>query len=117
MSGDTEASPGGAAPGEPTWGFLTNHAQVLLAVAADPDARLREVGERVGITERAAHRIVTELEGAGYLVRERVGRRNRYTVNPHEPLPDAMVRDGRVGALLSVLGVVDVLEDEGRDGG
>lgn len=108
--------PRSVAPAPPNWGFLTNHAQVLLAVASEPDLRLREIGDRVGITERAAHRIVSELAAAGYVVRERVGRRNRYTVNPHEPLPDAMVRNGRVGALLSVLGVVDVLEDEGREG-
>jgi DNA-binding Lrp family transcriptional regulator len=98
----------GARRDAPTWGFLTNHALVLMAVAADPDVRLRDVGDRAGITERAAHRIVTELESTGYLTRERVGRRNRYTVNPHEPLPDAIARDGDVGELLSVLGGVDL---------
>jgi DNA-binding Lrp family transcriptional regulator len=88
---------------------------VLLAVAADPDVRLREVGERVGITERAAHRIVAELEAAGYLARERVGRRNRYTVDQHVPLPDAIVRDGSVGELLEVLGGLGWPAGGGRD--
>jgi DNA-binding IclR family transcriptional regulator len=88
---------------EPQWTFLTNHAQVLLCVAQDPDVRLREVGERVGITERAAHRIVGELASAGYLSRERNGRRNRYTIHDQLNLPDALARSQRVGDLLGVL--------------
>jgi hypothetical protein len=64
-------------PGE--WTFLTNHAHVLLAVAADPQARLRDIAERVGITERATQLIVNDLAEAGYLVKQRVGRRNHYT--------------------------------------
>jgi DNA-binding MarR family transcriptional regulator len=88
---------------EPQWSFLTNHARVLLAVAHDPDIRLRDIGDTVGITERAAHRIVGELAAAGYLVRERNGRRNRYTVNTHLPLPDPLARSRRVGDLLQVL--------------
>ena len=90
-------------PEEPQWSFLTNHAQVLLCVAHDPDIRLRDIGDAVGITERAAHRIVGELAAAGYLVRERNGRRNRYSVNSHLPLPDAPARSKRVGDLLQVL--------------
>jgi hypothetical protein len=86
----------------PQWTFLTNHAQVLLCVAHDPDLRLREIGEAVGITERAAHRIVGELVAAGYLTRERIGRRNRYSVNSHLPLPDPVARLN-VGELLQVL--------------
>ena len=89
--------------GEPQWSFLTNHARVLLCVAHDPDIRLRDIGDTVGITERAAHRIVGELAAAGYLVRERNGRRNRYTVNSHLPLPDPLARSKRVGDLLQVL--------------
>ena len=65
-------------PGE--WTFLTNHGHVLVAVAADPTARLREIAERVGITERAAQLIVNDLEAEGYLTKERVGRRNRYEI-------------------------------------
>ena len=91
-------------PATHTWSFLTNHAQVLLCIAGDPGARLREIGATVGITERAAHRIVAELVDAGYVIRERDGRRNRYTVRTDLPLPDRVARDQRVGDLLAVLG-------------
>ena len=67
---------------EPTWTFLTNHAQVLLAVSQDTDIRLRDVAERVGITERAAQRILTDLVEADYVERDRQGRRNHYRINP-----------------------------------
>src|SRR6266545_7972516 len=87
----------------PTWTFLTRHAQVLLCIADDPGVRLRDIGERVGITERAAHRLVGELIADGYLTRERRGRRNCYTLRPQLPLPDAVVRDQKVGDLLAVL--------------
>jgi hypothetical protein len=87
----------------PSWTFLTRHAQVLLCIADDPGIRLRDIGDRVGITERAAHRIVGELADAGYIARRRVGRRNHYTVRPEQPLPDPVARDQRVGALLDVL--------------
>jgi DNA-binding MarR family transcriptional regulator len=86
-----------------SWSFLTNHAQVLLCIANDPAIRLREIGESVGITERAAHRIVGELADAGYISRERRGRRNHYTVQHHLPLPDPLARGQRVGDLLAVL--------------
>ncbi len=66
----------------PRWTFLSNHGHVLVSLAADPEARMRDISERVGITERAVHTIVADLEEAGYVVRERVGRRNRYTVVP-----------------------------------
>ncbi len=89
-----------AAPG---WAFLTNHAQALVCIAHDPGVRLRDIGERVGITERAAHRIVAELAAAGYITRHRNGRRNHYTINAHLPLPDAVVREQSVGELLAVL--------------
>ena len=85
------------------WTFLTNHAQVLVCIARDPGIRLREIGERVGITERAAHRIVVELADAGYITRERNGRRNHYTVNAHFPLPDPVAREQNVGELLAIL--------------
>jgi Winged helix-turn-helix DNA-binding len=87
----------------PRWKFLTNHASVLVCIAHDPGVLLREISGRVGITERAAHRIVTELADAGYITRERVGRRNRYTVQNELPLPDRVARVNRVGDLLSVL--------------
>jgi hypothetical protein len=63
-----------------SWTFLTNHAHVLLSLAADPDMRLRDIATRVGITERAAQIIVSDLDAAGYVVKERIGRRNRYTL-------------------------------------
>lgn len=87
----------------PSWTFLTNYAQVLVCVARDPGVRLRDIGDRVGITERAAHRIVVELEDAGYITRERNGRRNSYTVNTHSPLPDPVARGQNVGELLAIL--------------
>ncbi len=63
------------------WTFLSNHGHVLVSLAADPEARVRDIAERVGITERAVQMIVADLEAAGYVVRERVGRRNRYSVS------------------------------------
>jgi DNA-binding MarR family transcriptional regulator len=87
----------------PTWSFLTNHGQVLVSIAEDPGIRLREIGDVVGITERAAHRIVNELTAAGYISRERNGRRNRYTLRTELPLPDPLVRDRTVGDLLAIL--------------
>ncbi|MGH2970244.1 MAG: helix-turn-helix transcriptional regulator [Solirubrobacteraceae bacterium] len=90
-------------PATPTWSFLTNHAQVLVCIASDPGIRLRELGVAVGITERAAHRIVTDLADAGYISRARRGRRNHYTVQCHLPLPDSLARGQRVGDLLAIL--------------
>jgi DNA-binding MarR family transcriptional regulator len=89
-----------AAPG---WTFLTNHAQVLVCIARDPGIRMRDIGERVGITERAAHRIVGELADAGSIARERNGRRNHYTINAEVPLPDPTARQQNVGELLAIL--------------
>jgi predicted transcriptional regulator len=89
--------------GTPGWSFLTNHAQVLLCIAHDPGIRLREIGDMVGITERAAHRIVVELAAAGYISRERNGRRNHYTIKSHLPLPDPLAREQRIGDLLAIL--------------
>jgi DNA-binding Lrp family transcriptional regulator len=86
-----------------TWSFLTNHARVLICIAQDPGVRLREIGEAVGITERAAHRIVAELVDAGYVSRRRVGRRNRYAIRSDLPVPDSLPRNRRVGDLLAVL--------------
>ncbi len=92
--------------GVPRWTFLTNHAQVLVCLATDPQIRLREVAAQVGITERAVHRIVVELEAAGYVTRARHGRRNQYTVRPDLPIHDRIARDRdqSVGRLLGILG-------------
>lgn len=86
-----------------SWTFLTNHSHVLLCIAEDEDVRLREVAQKVGITERATQRIVAELEEAGYLSHERVGRRNRYQVNPDLPLRHPLEDHLQIGALLRVL--------------
>jgi predicted transcriptional regulator len=86
-----------------TWSFLTNHARVLVCIAQDPGIRLREIGEDLGITERAAHRIVSELADAGYISRERNGRRNRYSIQAHLPLPDPVPREQKIGDLLAIL--------------
>jgi DNA-binding Lrp family transcriptional regulator len=85
------------------WKFLTNHAQVLACIAHDPGVLLRQISERVGITERAAHRIVTELADGGYITRERIGRRNQYTIQSGLPLPDRLGRVQRISDLLTIL--------------
>jgi hypothetical protein len=85
------------------WDFLTNHAHVLTCVAHDPGIRLREIAAAVGITERAAHRILSELVDEGYVLRERHGRRNRYQVVPELPLRHPLVQGREVGDLLEVL--------------
>jgi hypothetical protein len=90
-----------------TWSFLTNHARVLICIAQDPGVRLRDIGDTVGITERAAHRIVGELADAGYVTRRRTGRRNQYTIRSDLPVPDALARNRRVGDLLAILTATD----------
>ncbi len=92
-----------AADGGPGWTFLTNHARVLVCIAEDPGVRLREVGDRVGITERAAHRIIVELAAAGYITRQRNGRRNHYAINAQLPVHDPITREQNVGQLLEIL--------------
>lgn len=86
-----------------SWTFLTNHAHVLLCIARDPHLRMREIADRVGITERAAQRIVGELVDSGYVSRKRVGRRNEYLVNPEVPLRHPLSRDHEIGEVLDVL--------------
>jgi DNA-binding MarR family transcriptional regulator len=84
------------------WTFLTNHAHVLLAIAREPTARLRDVAASVGITERAAQAIVADLEAAGYLHRERVGRRNEYTINTAGRFRHPAAADHRIGELIAL---------------
>jgi len=86
-----------------TWTFLTNHAQVLLCIADTPDIRLRDVAERVGITERATQRILSELVEAGYVKAERVGRRNRYTIDEQHAMRHSAQDGYEIGALLEAL--------------
>lgn len=90
------------APAAKEWTFLTNHAHVLLAIAREPTTRLRDVAASVGITERAAQAIVADLEAAGYLRRERVGRRNEYTVNPGGRFRHPSESDHSIGELLGL---------------
>ncbi|MEZ4523814.1 MAG: helix-turn-helix domain-containing protein [Thermomicrobiales bacterium] len=85
------------------WTFFTNHMHVLGCLADAPDLTLREVAERVGITERAAQRIVAELEEQGYLVRTRIGRRNSYELHPELPLRHPLECHIQVGELLEML--------------
>ncbi len=91
------------------WTFLSNHAHVLVCLALDPDARLRDVALSVGITERAVQKIVSDLEEAGVIVRERAGRRNSYRLNLDVPLRHALESHKTVGILLSL-----VLDRAGR---
>ncbi|MDQ2799179.1 MAG: winged helix-turn-helix domain-containing protein [Armatimonadota bacterium] len=86
----------------PNWTFLTNHARVLFCLAEDPDLRLREAAEKIGITERAVQRIVTDLEDAGILTRSREGRRNRYEINESERLRHPYDAHCTVGDLLTL---------------
>src|SRR5579885_1236293 len=85
------------------WTFVTSHTQVLLCIAHDPDARMRDVAERVGITERAAQRIVADLVESGYVERTRIGRRNRYAINPTAEMRHQLQRGLDIGRLLELL--------------
>ncbi|HUF34221.1 MAG TPA: ArsR family transcriptional regulator [Acidimicrobiales bacterium] len=87
----------------PTWSFLTNHARALVAVADQPDARLRELAIAIGVTERTAFGIVADLTAAGYVVKERDGRRNRYHVQEHLQLSDDLGPDRTIGEVLDLL--------------
>lgn len=85
------------------WDFLTNHAHVLMCVARDPGVRLRDIAAAIGITERAAHRILSELVEEGYVLREKQGRRNHYEIVPKLRLRHPLVQEREVGDLLEVL--------------
>ncbi len=96
--------------GNGQWTFLTNHAHVLLSIVNDPELRLRDIAEVVGITERAAQRIVGSLVADGYLVRYRVGRRSHYEVKADLPLRHPIERHHTVGELVDLLSAVDAAE-------
>ncbi|GAA1685313.1 MarR family transcriptional regulator [Microcella alkalica] len=85
------------------WTFLTNHSHVLVCLAADPELRMREIAERVGITERATQRIIAELVEGGYLLKERDGRRNRYSVVGSAPLRHPVEVEHTLGELLAAV--------------
>lgn len=84
------------------WTFLTNHAHTLVCIARDPGLRLRDVAERVGVTERAAQRIVSDLVDAGYLERLKEGRRNTYRVRADRPLRHPVEQGHDIGEVLAV---------------
>src|SRR5260370_42306440 len=84
------------------WSFLTNHARVLLFIAHDPGARLRDIAASLGITERSAYGIVADLAEAGYVIKQKDGRRNRYQIQAHPPLPEAAGQDPPIGGVLAV---------------
>ena len=91
-----------------SWTFLTVHARVLLCVAHDPGVRLRDIGASLDITERGAFGILTDLAEAGYVVKEKNGRRNRHHVQAHLPLPEPVGRERTVGEVLAILTGTDV---------
>jgi predicted ArsR family transcriptional regulator len=86
-----------------SWTFLTTHARVLLCVARDPGIRLRDIAASLGITERTAFGVITDLTEAGYVVKEKEGRRNRYRIQTHLPLPEPTARERTVGEVLALL--------------
>ena len=85
------------------WSFLTSHARVLLCIAHDPGVRLRDIAARTGITERTAYGIVTDLAAAGYVMKDKAGRRNRYLVQTHLPLRAAVSVERTIGEVLNLL--------------
>lgn len=91
------------AASEPAWTFLTNHAHVLLCIAKEPEARMRDLATLVGITERAVQRIVADLEAGGYIARTRQGRRNRYVVRGDLPLRHPIERHEKVSSLIALV--------------
>jgi MarR family protein len=86
-----------------SWSFLTNHARVLLCIAHDPDARLRDIAASLGITDRSVYGIVTDLTAAGYVVKHRDGRRSRYQIQAHLPLPEPASKEPAIGEVLALL--------------
>jgi DNA-binding HxlR family transcriptional regulator len=105
---------GGVTKGQDgSWTFLTNHSHVLICLTRDPEQRVRDIAEQVGITERAVQKILGELEGEGYIVRTRVGRRNRYDLHPDRPMRHWVERGHTVAELLDVMGrPVEATTDE-----
>ena len=99
-----------------SWGFLTTHARVLLCIAHDPGARLRDIAASLGITERTAHGIVTDLAEAGYVVKQKDGRRNRYQIQAHLPLRGPGSREPTVGEVVALFAAQGQARHRGRPG-
>ena len=91
-----------------SWTFLTAHARVLLLVAHDPGMRLRDIAASLDVTERSAFGVISDLVEAGYVVKEKDGRRNRYHIQAHLPLPERDGRESTVGEILALLTGTDV---------
>jgi hypothetical protein len=85
------------------WSFFTNHARVLICIARDPGMRLRDLADALDITERSAYAIVADLVEAGYIVKDKEGRRNRYQVESQLPLPESLGRERTIGDVLGLL--------------
>ena len=98
----------------PDWSFLTTHARAMLFLADQPDARLRDVAAELGVTERTAFGIVVDLTEAGYVEKEREGRRNRYHIRRDLPLRDDIRRKRNLGELLDLLGPTEQARASGR---
>jgi DNA-binding IclR family transcriptional regulator len=99
------------------WSFLTNHARALVCIAHDPGARLRDIAAALSITERTAFGIVTDLTAAGYVVKGKDGRRNRYSIQHHLPLREAIARERTIGEVLEVLVDTRATQSAPADGG
>ena len=99
-----------------SWTFLTSHARVLLLVAHDPGVRLRDIAASLDITERSAFGIITDLVEAGYVIKEKDGRRNRYRIQVHLPLPEPTARERTVGEVLALLAGTDAALGEETQG-
>ena len=95
-----------------SWTFLTNHARVLLCISRDPGMRLRDIASRLNITERSAYGIVLDLAEAGYIVKQKDGRRNSYQIQAHLPLPEPSSRERTVGEVLALLAGSDVQQSD-----
>jgi DNA-binding transcriptional ArsR family regulator len=93
-----------------SWAFLTNHARVLLYISRDPGIRLREIADNVGVTERSAYGIVQDLAEAGYIIKEKDGRRNRYRIEADLPLPEPSSQERTVGEVLALLAGRELLQ-------
>ncbi|HLX48966.1 MAG TPA: helix-turn-helix domain-containing protein [Streptosporangiaceae bacterium] len=96
-----------------SWGFLTNHARVLLCIADDSGTRLRDISAALGITERSAYAIVTHLIEDGYVVKVKDGRRNRYQIRADRPLPEPVSRQPTIGELLALLAHTSTMREPG----
>jgi hypothetical protein len=99
-----------------SWTFLTTHARVLLLVAHDPGVRLRDIAASLDITERSAFGIITDLVEAGYVVKEKTGRRNRYHIQAHLPLPEPTSHERTVGEVLALLTATGPAAGSAHDG-